>query len=87
MNERKGYVVTSVIHRLFLKRPRAQLDNGIIVYIHVYAHNEEEAKVLAEEQAKHDYFVDEYKFVKISKSEDWMSERLAERNFIIIEDQ
>lgn len=86
-SERQGYVVTSVIYRLFVKKPRAQLDNGIIVYIHVYAHNEEEAKVLAEEQAKHDYFVDDYKFVKISKSENWMSERLAESNFIISENQ
>lgn len=85
--ERQGYVVTSVIYRLFAKRPRAQLDNGIIVYIYVYAHNEDEAKVLAEEQAKHDYFVDDCKFVKISKSENWMSERLAESNFIISEIQ
>lgn len=85
--ERQGYVITSVIYRKFFRRPERNLDNGIIIYTHVYAHNEEEAKVLAEEQAKHDYFVDDYRFVKISKSENWMAERLAESNFIISENQ
>lgn len=81
-SEKQGYVVTSVIYRKFLRRPSVQLDNGIIIYTHVYAHNEEEAKVIAENQVQNEYFVDEYKFVKISKSENWMSERLAESNFI-----
>lgn len=82
--ERQGYVVTSVIYRKFFRRPEANLDNGIIVYTHVYAHSEEEAKVIAEDQVQKEYYVDEYMFVKVSKSENWMSERLAESNFITI---
>lgn len=83
MNSKKqGYVITSVIYRKFLRRPEANLDNGIVIYTHVYAHNEEEAKAIAEDQVRNEYYVDEYKFVKISKSENWMSERLAESNFI-----
>lgn len=81
--ELHGYVVTSVVYRLFVRSPRVQLDNGIIVYIYVNACNEEDAKAIAEAQAWHDYFVDEYKFVKIAKSEDWMRERLEESNFLI----
>ena len=81
--ELHGYVVTSVVYRLFVKRPSVQLDNGMIVHIYVNACNEEDAKTMAEAQARHDYFVDEYKFVKIMKSTDWMSERLAESNFLI----
>ena len=81
-SERQGYVVTSVIYRKLLRRPEANLDNGIIIYTHVYAHNEEEAKVIAEDQVRNEYYVDEYRFVKITKSENWLSERLAESNFI-----
>lgn len=80
--ERRGYVATSVIYRKLHRRPEANLDNGIIVYTHVYAHNEEEAKIIAENLVWNEYYVDEYKFVKITKSENWMSEWLAESNFI-----
>lgn len=82
-DELRAYVVTSVVYRLFTRRPRAQLDNGTLVHIYVNARNEEDAKTIAEAQARHDYFVDEYKFVKIMKSEDWMRERLEESNFLI----
>lgn len=81
--ELHGYVVTSVVYRLFVRSPRAQLDNGILVHIYVNARNEEDAITIAEAQARHDYFVDDYKFVKITKSDDWMRERLSESNFLI----
>lgn len=77
-SERHGYVVTSVVYRKFFRRPEANLDNGIIIYTHVYAHSEEEAKVIAEDRVRNEYYVDEYKFVKIAKSENWIHEMVNE---------
>lgn len=76
--EMHGYVATSVIYRKFFRRPEANLDNGIIIYTHVYAHSEEEAKVIAEDRVQNEYYVDKYKFVKIAKSEEWMCEMMNE---------
>ena len=70
----KGYIVTSIIYRIFQKRPERKLDNGIQIHTHVYARNEEEAKTIAENKVREDFIVDEYQFRCIHKSEEWMRE-------------
>ena len=77
-SERQGYVITSVIYRILQKRPEEKLDAGVTIWTHVYANSEYEAKTMAEDQVRRDFVVDEYKFVRIEKSESWMAERLAE---------
>lgn len=74
----QGYVVTSVIFRVFQKNPERKLDNGILVHTHVYARNEEEAKMMAEDRVREDFVVDEYKFRCIHESDRWMAEKLNE---------
>lgn len=77
-SERQGYVITSVVYRILQKRPEEKLDAGVAVWTHVYANSEDEAKTMAEDQVRRDFVVDEYKFVRIEKSESWMAERMAE---------
>ena len=77
-SEKQGYVVTSVIYRILQKRPEEKLDAGVSIWTHVYANSEDEAKIMAEDQVRRDFVVDEYKFVRIEKSESWMAERMAE---------
>ena len=76
--DKEGYIVTSVIYRVFQKRPERKLDNGIQIHTHVYARNEEEAKMIAEDKVQEDFVVDEYRFRCVHKSEEWMREIVNE---------
>ena len=76
--KKQGYVVESVVYRILQKRPEEKLDAGVVIWTHVYANSEDEAKIMAEDQVRRDFVVDEYRFVGIEKSESWMAERLAE---------
>ena len=76
--KKQGYVVESVVYRILQKRPEEKLDAGVVIWTHVYANSEDEAKIMAEDQVRRDFVVDEYRFVGIEKSESWMAKRLAE---------
>ena len=77
-SKKQGYVVESVVYRILQKRPEEKLDAGVVIWTHVYANSEDEAKIMAEDQVRRDFVVDEYRFVGIEKSESWMIKRLAE---------
>lgn len=77
-SKKQGYVVESVVYRILQKRPEEKLDAGVVIWTHVYANSEDEAKIMAEDQVRRDFVVDEYRFVGIEKSESWMTKRLAE---------
>lgn len=72
------WIVTSCIYRMFQRWPEKKLDNGITIYTYVEADSEEEAKNIAENKVREDFFVDEYKFVEIRSNKSWMAERMAE---------
>jgi hypothetical protein len=59
------------------RRPEEKLDNGVIIYTYVEADLEEEAKIMAENKVREDFFVDKYKFVEIRSNESWMAETMA----------
>ena len=77
-SKKQGYVVESVVYRILQKRPEEKLDAGVGIWTHVYANSEDEAKIMAEDQVRRDFIVDEYRFIGIEKSESWMTKRLAE---------
>ena len=77
-SKKQGYIVESVVYRILQKRPEEKLDAGVVIWTHVYANSEDEAKTMAEYQVRRDFVVDKYRFVGIEKSESWMAERLAE---------
>ena len=73
-----AWIVTSCIYRMLQRRPEKKLDNGIFIYTYVEADSEEEAKIMAENKVREDFFVDDYKFVEIRSSESWMAKHVAE---------
>ena len=78
MNSNKHtWIVKSCIHRMLQRRPEEKLDNGVIIYTYVEADSEEEAKIMAENKVREDFFVDKYKFVEIRSNESWMAEMMA----------
>lgn len=76
--EKQQFIVTSVIYRIFRKRPEIEFDSGTCIWTSVWAINEEDAKKIAEDQVRRDFAVDEYEFVKIQTYDEWMGNRMEE---------
>lgn len=72
MGDKQDWIVTSRVYRLFQRNPEKKFDNGIDIFTYVYAENEESAKKIAEQRVREDFFVDEYRFIRVEKRVDWI---------------